>query len=102
MVGLGGLNQRPRPYQLSTGRLRRVPTSNETLRFASVYAASVRIGLCYVLRPLAANVDLCVHQIVHQLPADLEAPKNPYPACVGLCVRTNFLKIVTLRTPVTK
>ena len=62
------MNHRPRPYQLSPGFLRRSRTNCYKLRFAGVYAAPAGIGLCYSLRPLAATVDLGVHQFVNQLP----------------------------------
>jgi hypothetical protein len=40
------------------------------VRFASVYAALAKVGECYSLRPLMANVDIGVNQNVNQLPAD--------------------------------
>jgi hypothetical protein len=63
------LNHRPRPYQLSTGRLRRALTDCNRLQFASVYAALAHVGECDTVRPLAANVECGVHQNVHQLPS---------------------------------
>jgi hypothetical protein len=65
-------NYRPHPYQLPEDYLRPALMDCETLRFANVYAASSSIGRCYELRPQATDVDLGVHQNVHQ---SFPAPK---------------------------